>query len=225
MIRRETSLDIQATLQHARMQICTERGERMVDVGTILWEMIGKRRNKQITWYASPRCVEKVTEHMYMFGDGCGISHNGVGRNMFLSRKECIDHFLEKNESLVQEIGIDEPTPKDCCTLPRTDWQDLEVVKFDSVNVTSVYLNGLGNLLNVTNQLPWKKEWCEPLGIEIETITLAEIYDYLNREIEGKKHSPIVTVFVNDPMRCEVYQCGNYQAGVWVHLGSIQGYA
>ena len=35
----------------------------------------------------------------------------------------------------------------------------------------------------------------------------------------------MITVFVNDPMKCDVFQCGNYKDGKWVHLGKITGYA
>ena len=49
---------------HRKMRKCAGRNERVIEAGTILWEMIGKRRDKQITWYARPRCVEEVTEYM-----------------------------------------------------------------------------------------------------------------------------------------------------------------
>ena len=78
-----------------------------MEVGTVLWHMIGKRQNDEIRWYAEPKCVEYVDEHKYLYGDGCGGSLNNVGANVFLSREECLSHFMEKHDSLTEKIGID----------------------------------------------------------------------------------------------------------------------
>lgn len=191
-----------------------------IDVGSILWEMHGKRRNREIKWYPAPKCVEEITEHMYLFGDGCGISHNGVGHNMFLSRRECLDNFLKSHDALVTKSDYGEDIPENCYELPRTDWQDYEVCKFDGVSATSVYMNGLNQLLDVSRQISWRKESCEYRG-DIEVLTLTEIYEQLAKE----GYRPIITVFVNDPRECSVFQCGNYEPGRWVHLGKVMGYA
>lgn len=187
-----------------------------MEVGTVLWRMVGKRQNDEIRWYAEPKCVEYVDEHIYLYGDRCGGSLNNVGVNVFLSREECISHFMEKHDSLIQKIPIDEKSPDDVYDLPRTDWQEWLVTRFDSVECTSVYRNGLNKLVNITNALKWHTEYVEGLEMQVDTLTL--------KEISEQVESGMITVIQNDPMRCKIFQYGNYLDGKWYKLGEIMGY-
>lgn len=190
-----------------------------MEVGTVLWRMVGKRQNDEIRWYAEPKCVEYVDKHKYLYGDGCGGSLNNVGVNVFLSREECLSHFMEKHDSLIQKIPIDEKSPDDVYDLPRTDWQEWLVTRFDSIEHTSVYLGGLNNLKDVTGALKWHSEWVEALCMDIETLTLQEISEQLS------KSNMMITVIQNDPMRCKIFQYGNYPDNKWYRLGEVMGYA
>lgn len=190
-----------------------------MEIGTILWRMVGKRHNDVIKWYPQPNSVEYVDEHKYLFGDGCGGSLSNIGKNEFLTREECINHFLEKHDSLTQEIQIDEESPDDVYDLPRTDWQDWRVTRFDSIEHTSVYLGGLNNLKDVTGALKWHSEWVEALCMDIETLTLQEISEQLS------KSNIMITVIQNGSMVCNIFQYGNYSDGKWYKLGEVMGYA
>lgn len=90
---------------------------------------------------------------------------------------------------------------------------------FEDSSEVGVYLGGLSNLEWAGNNLLWN---CEKLkdGEPRYFLTLSEIYhqlEFLN--------PTLITVFVNNPMYCTVYQCNNYERGEWVKLGVIRGYA
>ena len=192
-----------------------------MEIGTILWSMVGKRQNDEIKWYAKPQCVEKVTDTAYYFGDGCGGSFGNIGKNDFLSREECINHFLETHDSLTQKIPIEDKSPDNVYDLPRTNWQEWQVTRFDSIETTSVYRGGFGNLKNVTDTLKWHSEYAEGLcmGMDVETLTLTEISEQLSDTRE------IITVIQDGPMKCKIFQYGNYNDGKWYKLGEVMGYA
>lgn len=188
-----------------------------MEIGTILWRMIGKRHNAEIKWYPQPNSVEYVDEHKYLFGNGCGGSLSNIGKNEFLTREECINHFFENHDSMTEKIGIDDKSPDDVYDLPRTDWQDWCVTKFDSIECTSVYRNGLNKLVNITNALNWHTEYVEGLEMDVDTLTL--------KEISEQVESGMITVIQNDPMVCRIFQYGNYSDGKWYKLGEVMGYA
>ncbi len=100
-----------------------------------------------------------------------------------------------------------------------TDWETYRVSKFDGVTETAVYLGGLTRLKPVTRKLKWKvdTEFEMDFGQKYEDLTLHDISEQLNAP-------GLITVFINDPMRSEVFQWGNY-GNSWVFLGEIQGYA
>lgn len=189
-------------------------------VGSILWNMNGREQNGVVKFYARPHCIEHIDEHKFLFGDGCGGSINSIGRNYFLTRQEAIDHYLEKHNNL--EIKLPEVEDMEECIHheERTDFQDLEVVRFDSVNCTSVYLGGFEHLDRVTDKLNWHTEFVEGLDMDVSTLTLTEIYEQLKR-----MSSRIITVFVDSPLEGVIYQCGNYEEGKWVKIGTTKGYA
>ena len=197
-----------------------ENAKDTVKVGTVLWEMRGRRRNDTVEWYAVPKCVEYTDKHKFLFGDKTGGSWGNIGKNTFLTREDALAHFLETHDSLTEKIGIDDDTPGGAYELPRTDWQDYEITLFDGVTQSSVYCNGFGNLINVTDGLEWRQEWYEGFGV-IQKLTLSEIAQQLAAENGGC----LITVFENDPGHCEIFQCNNYEKGRWVRLGKIQGYA
>ena len=187
----------------------------------ILWEMAGKRQNDKIEWKAMPKVVEMMDEHKFLFYGGCGGSIGLIGKYYFTSKEECEQNFLRKHGGFVETIGFDEPTPKGVDELERTDFQTLQVVDFDTVNQTSVYLGGLRNLQNITKDLFWHKEYVEGLEMEVGTLTLSEIWEYVKSSYNNQR---IVTVFVDSTTHGDIYQCGNYEEGKWVKLGETQGY-
>lgn len=191
----------------------------MEKIGTILWSMVGKRQNDKIKWYAKPECIEYVDEHKYLFGDGCGGSWGNIGKNNFLTREECINHFLETHDSLTQKIPIDEKSPDNVYDMPRTDWQDWCVTRFDSIEHTSVYHGSLNDLHDVSNALKWHTEYVKGLEMEVCTLTLKEISEQLS---DTRK---IITVIQNNPMKCKIFQYGNYFDEKWYKLGEVMGYA
>ena len=191
-----------------------------VTVGTVLWEMIGRRRNDTVEWYARPQCVEHIDKHKYLFGDNTGGSWGNIGKNTFFTREEAIANFLQTHDSLTQKIDIDDDTPYGAYELPRTDWLDYEITLFDGVAQSTVYCNGFGDLINVTKALEWRQIWHEGYG-GVQVLTLREI----EQQLFEKHGRLIITVFIDDPMHCEIFQCGNYKKGHWVKLGKVQGYA
>lgn len=193
-------------------------------VGTVVWEMRGIRQDNKIKWHAEPRCIESVDEHMYRFTHGA-IRKNGLGKSVFLTRQEAIDDFIKGHGSLEEDIGVDEPLSQEqkgkVTERPRTDWNDLTIVRFDGVTMSSVYIGFVNELHDITKRLNWRKIDAEEYGYHAEGLTLKEIYDQVSKDM-GR---PIITVFVNDPMHGEIYQCGNYADGKWVKYGTTIGYA
>ena len=101
----------------------------------------------------------------------------------------------------------------------RTDWEHYVVNRFDGIDSSAVYYNGLDRLVNASDRITWHKdsEHVMEYGQEIEYLELHEISEQI-------KHG-IITVIVNDPMRTKIFQYGNYPGEGWVLLGKIQGYA
>lgn len=94
----------------------------------------------------------------------------------------------------------------------------------DGVSESTVYVGGLNDLVNITQELPWRKR--EPNERTREyipsEITLAEIYEYVKKNIPERV---LITVFVNEPLKAPVYQCNNYTVGEWWKIGVLSGYA
>ena len=202
-------------------------------VGDILWQMYGTRQNDEIRWYAHPKCIEKIDEHKYLFGGGGGCSKNSVGKNYYRTREEAISQFMEHHGSLVQKLDdIEKATvdvvPKGMAdnvhNLPRTDWQDKRIVKWDTVNVAGVYVGTIENMMNVTEAISWHSE---PMGdFDYISLTLSEIYEQVSKLEIMKGGLRIITVFQEGPLDGDIYQCGNYsEADKWVQIGTLRGYA
>lgn len=187
----------------------------------ILWMMNGKRQNDKIVWEAFPKVVKLKDNHKFFLYGGGGGSLKLIGKLYFESKEECEKNFLSKHDSLFEVIGFDEPTPDGIEELERTDFQDLEVCKWNTVDTTTVYAGNVDNLLNVTELLKWHEEECEPLCCTLETLTLSEIYEQAKELVDTR----IFTVFVDEPLKGTIYQCGNYEDGKWVKYGSTRGYA
>lgn len=201
-------------------------------VGDILWQMYGRRQNDEIRWYAQPKCIEQIDEHKYLFGGGGGCSKNSVGKNYFQTREEAIGHFTEHHGALVQKIDDIEKATVDVVPhgmadnvhdFPRTDWQDKRIVKWDTVNVAGVYVGTIEKMVNVTEAIKWDSE---PMGdFDYISLTLSEIYEQVSQMDIMKNGLRIITVFQEGPLDGDIYQCGNYKDGRWLHIGKLQGYA
>ncbi len=95
----------------------------------------------------------------------------------------------------------------------------IEIVKFDGIDSSAVYLGGITRLKNVTDQLEWHVE--ESSETDVESLTLDEIY----HQCRDKFGLSIITVFVDSPLSGRIYQCNNYDNGLWVQYGELRGYA
>ena len=199
-------------------------------IGTVVWRIMGERQDGKITWYAVPKCIEKIEESRYVFDRG-GCSKNSIGKNYFLTRQEALDDHVARYGSLVEDINPNDPLEKmlhselkDRVTeYPRTYWNDLKIIREDSVNGAAVYLGSVTELQNITDRLCWKKEECSEYGYFAEYLTLREIYEQVKEWYPAKR--PIITVFQEDPLSGTIYQCGNYEDGRWVNHGTTKGYA
>lgn len=105
---------------------------------------------------------------------------------------------------------------------PQDSLDDTEIIRFDGITVSAVYVGFLGDMKCITKELPWRKgdEHME-YGQPIEWMTLKDISDYASR----KYPDAIVTVFSNSPLHGEIYQYGNYLDVEWVEYGRTMGYA
>lgn len=99
---------------------------------------------------------------------------------------------------------------------------DTEIIRFDGITVSAVYIGFLEDMKCITKELPWRKDG-EPMeyGQSVEWMTLKDISDYANR----KYPNAIVTVFSSSPLHGEIYQYGNYRDVGWVGYGRTMGYA
>lgn len=200
--------------------------ETKVKPGDVLWSMKGIRQNGKIRWYAAPMCVESVDKHKFLDMWGHGASHNSIGSHYFLSREDAIKDFADRGHLLEEDIDPNEPLSKALADMgvkekPRTEWGTYKVVRFDGVTNTSIYVNGFHHLLNVTEVMDWKSRYADYAGEIFEMATLDEIYKCFSTD----NHHIMITVFENGPMRCNIFQCGNYGTGKWAKLGTVMGYA
>ena len=82
--------------------------------------------------------------------------------------------------------------------------EDLELIKFDGVGVTAVYVGGMTSLYPAP--VKWRKQTDEFLG-DIEVLKLSEIAEQFPKLI--------ITVVTEGPMHGEIYRYGNYGNGKW----------
>jgi hypothetical protein len=95
-----------------------------------------------------------------------------------------------------------------------------EVVKFNGVDSTSVYLGFFDNLLHL--RLVWRKEKIFEIGEEWECLTLDEIKEQVCAVWNTDK--PIITIFIQEPFKGTILQYGNY-GDSWWEIGETCGYA
>lgn len=50
-------------------------------------------------------------------------------------------------------------------------------------------------------------------------------FEEIRKQIRQKTDYPLITVIVNTPLHCAIYQCGNYAENEWWWLGDVAGYA
>lgn len=191
-------------------------------VGDILWQMTGKEQNDVVRFYAAPHSIETIDERKILFENGCGGSRNNIGKTWFYTRDEAIDNFVSKFKSL--EVGLpelDSETKRNVTHLPRTDFQNLIIVRDDTVHSATVYTGHVDGLCNITDCLHWHNEYVDALYMNVQSLTLSEIWEQV-RKISNRR---IVTVFVDGPLQGEIYQCGNHEEGKWEKIGETRGYA
>lgn len=94
---------------------------------------------------------------------------------------------------------------------------EYEVCKFDGVTAAKVYAGPLTELME--EELQWRTddELTEAFGFEAEVLTLAEIWDQVDK--------PIVTVIIEGPFSGVILQAGNYSDNSWWEVGNLSGYA
>lgn len=191
-------------------------------IGDVLWQLRGIEQNGVYEFKVIPKSIEVIDDHKILFSDGSGGSINLLGKQWFFTRQEALDDFNEKYEKALSNSTVSQAlTYEPIVHKERTDYQDYEVCKFNSVDTTTVYSGGITNLTNITNLLDWNAEYCEPLDMNLETLTLSEIWE------QAKKISfmSIITVFIESPLEGTIFQCGNHEEGKWEKYGTTQGYA
>lgn len=97
----------------------------------------------------------------------------------------------------------------------------LNPAQFGSGSEVAVYVGSLTEMKWVSDRIRWHRETLSD-GTDRYFLTLREIYMQLGFRFSSRV---LINVFVDTPMTCTVYQCGNYAEGEWVELGRIQGYA
>ena len=95
---------------------------------------------------------------------------------------------------------------------------EYQVCAFDGVNSSSVYIGSFDYLQKAN--LEWHKEYVEPMGMELETLTLDEIKE----QIISKNEMRMITIFISSPLHGEILQYGNY-GDSWYQIGETRGYA
>ena len=199
----------------------TNQNEKL-KIGDVLWQIRGIEQNGVYKYNAHPLAIEVIDDHKIIFSDGTGGSRNLLGQKWFYTRDEALDNFKDKFEKISAEATLSLNLDEDQIEhRERTDFQDYEVCRFDTVNETSVYAGGLNRLVNITDKLSWHKEYFDSLYMDIETLTLSEIWEQAKEFSEDR----ILTVFEDSPLKGTIYQCGNYEEGKWVKLGNTMGYA
>lgn len=104
----------------------------------------------------------------------------------------------------------------------KTNWDNHKVVRFDTIEQTSVYLNSFSELVNISGELPWHTEYVDAICMEVSSMTLHEISEYVRKRFG---ENSMITVFQEDMITSNIFQWGNYKDVEWVHLGEIMGYA
>lgn len=98
---------------------------------------------------------------------------------------------------------------------------DHEIVEFDGLTASAVYLGGLDDLKKCNQYLDWHIDdtHANDFGRVFKYLTLDEIAKQLCHD--GLR---IITIIHNDPKRSRILQYGNYGDEWWV-LGGVMGYA
>lgn len=96
--------------------------------------------------------------------------------------------------------------------------EEYEICKFDGVGSSTVYIGSFDNLERA--KLEWHKEYVEPMGMELETLTLDEIKE----QIKEQDKLFMITVFISNTLSGEILQYGNY-GDSWWKIGTTCGYA
>lgn len=102
----------------------------------------------------------------------------------------------------------------------KEDLSTKKIYRFGPTDGAGVYIGGVTALKAVTGELIWRKTGEGEYSTEY--LTLGEIYEQLER-----MYGPhvIITVFTETALHGNVYQCGNYERGLWVRHGNTDGYA
>ena len=183
-----------------------------LSVGTVIWKMVGHKKDGKIYWFAKPNCIEVKKRGMYMFGDGAGVNENGIGNTYFLTRKECIVEFLKNHESLITE---DPAVPAK------------KTFSLEDVVIYPNYEEGMITKIIVDDQLYDQKSllWnydpnfasnCESSGKYLRLKDLSE-------QLHDKGR--VIMVIRESPLNGDIYLYGNYNDDKWYHHGTTRGFA
>lgn len=93
--------------------------------------------------------------------------------------------------------------------------EDIELCRFNGVDVVTVYVGGINNL--TIADLKWRKVYELYFG-DVEVLRLSEIVEQL------KSKTTLITVFINEPLKGIILQYGNY-GDEWWEIGTTCGYA
>jgi len=202
--------------------MCEER--RTYPVGTVLWNMVGRRRNGKVYWAAEANCIQVSHEKGFLFDQSLADSTHGntwgnIGKNYHLSREECLAAWGEKPLVVNDDRPVEEqesPDPK--------EYGKLVIWLGDDTN--TVFINvGFDKAPFSADTLEWNinEETAKMLGGEKGGyyLTLDEIAEQINKTIQGA----IIEVRVEGPNGGVIHQVGNRLGGLWHKHGTTRGYA
>lgn len=101
------------------------------------------------------------------------------------------------------------------------------IYKDDGMNFTSFYSGSFDQLMPFNkDSLEWRKdkEFSKVAQQDIYYLTLGEIAQQLKKMNYHKRNS-MLTIFVNQPLKGQIFQMGNYGNYVWYEVGRLRGYA
>lgn len=192
-------------------------------VGTVLWNMVGRYRHGKVYWAAVANAIQISHEKGFLFDQSFvdskhGNSWNGIGRNYYLSREECLANWGDRPlvEDDTRPVAEQEyPDPKEYGK--RVIWRDNSV---DILQIT------VGSNRAPFDQLGIAWHFDEDMAKATgngEWLTLDELRDLIWGRL-GHKH--IIEVRVESPLGGVIHQVGNYpNDDLWMEHGKTRGYA
>lgn len=175
---------------------------------TKLWAVLPSYGNNETSIHSihiasgkSLRDFDPETNFAFEFVGSFGMRIGNINEDAVFTELKDAQEYLQK---LVNETAVSEDPSGDIVGIYKGSFvQGMEQLDKDSFD--------------------WTVD-CEYMGTECRHITLNEIYRQAVEKgyIKGRE---MLTVFHTSPLSGAIYQCGNYDKGMWVEVGTTKGYA